>query len=188
MNGGTPSIIDIVAPGKTGLSEEGWAKALELLARMLRSQAEKFTLPKFEEFLCVIGVSKNAVDGVDATMKSHLKEQGVFFSANANSTGRMVDWYAWGVLRRGSLLFLAHVIQDMAADSITIQILEATPTAILSKARNSRGDSMNYFKSCQQLAYALGEFTKKAEATYTNALVNEVKAGMIVNELSRFKT
>jgi hypothetical protein len=179
MSEGTPSIVGIIAPGKTGLSEEEWGKSLELLARLVRSRAEKTTLVPLSAFLRMEGMSSSAIEKAIGSTAACLKKQGIFFSANSKSRPPIIDWLVWGVCRDDDL-FLGHVILNRQEDTFVIETFEPTPKNVFDKTKEEP------FTLCCRMANATGAFVDRAQSNLIEALTTKAKAMMVLEDLRRF--
>jgi hypothetical protein len=162
MSEGLPSILDIIAPGKTGLSEEGWIKAVELMGRRVRSEMEKVSLSKLAD--AAFGkhlhpIEDKLIGGDPITLRFFLTKQGLYF----HSIVRMspIRWLVWGVCREDSLWSLTRFTEIGNEDCDALDenrkfrmdpIQGVQPPEILERLREFEGQRFNYFKMCEMLA------------------------------------
>lgn len=184
MSEGSPSIIDIVAPGKTGLSEEEWGKAFVLLAKIIRREAESTTVVRLSGFLN-IRVSQKQLEKIQAPTDFYLAKQGIYFSTEPLRSSLALTWYTWGVCREDGLLFLGRAIYyNPPGEAFVLEILKPTPANILKAVRECDGD-VEYLALCRKLAGATGEFVNRKQRAFLSSAASQAQAEMIVRELER---
>ncbi|MEK7607822.1 MAG: hypothetical protein AAB484_02805 [Patescibacteria group bacterium] len=165
MNEGLPSILKVIASGKTGLSEEEWIAVVEMFGLRVRSEMERVSLPRLSAFVAQANSLENAVSLLREEdlipNQFWLSKQGLYFSSiiRLDFLPDSRYWFVWGVCREDSLWSLIKF--SMARFPVTGQddqeVLTMTsvprtgPKEILETMRRTNG-KFTYFDICTCLA------------------------------------
>ncbi|MDO8579790.1 MAG: hypothetical protein Q7R72_02900, partial [bacterium] len=154
MSEGTPSILNVIAPGKTGLSEKEWINVVEILGRRVRSEMDRVSLPNLSDFLLEANnlhdAEKFLRDDDPAPNRFFLIKQGFYFSSTVRINPNR--WCVWGVCREDNLWSL--IVFTWAGDYQRL-FMEVkccpTPSQILEEMQKLDGVKFTYLSMCKHL-------------------------------------
>lgn len=190
MEEGAPSIIDIVAPGQTGLSDEQKSKSFERIARVLRKQMDRTSPIRLSAHLSLQGVSHDCLEKVCAPADFYLMKQGVYFSTEVRFFNPgSYSWITWGVCREDTLLFLARCrhLKESDGECLMVDVQEPTLSNILAQIRTEY-PGLSYMALCRRLASAMNETVDSRMESLTHAIADRARLQSFIEDLGKFSS